>query len=184
MTRRMTLSLIAAGTATLVAGCEKSGNMNDAQRPIIGLESGSGLTFTSSPDGGVMSVLYDSAVIEVLATSPKIAGGEKSQSRNFRMVLGQAPQTLRFQVRGFRTANATDAIKLILKAGDNTLDLTPKSSEGNFTTCVDVTASKPTLDVTLTGTAKQVPSEDVRLDIDSIDIAARKGAPETSPNCV
>lgn len=184
MTARETLALIAAGTAILVAGCDRRGSANDARRPIVGLESGNALSFTSSPDGGVMSLLYDSAVIEIPSASPKIPAGEKSQSRNIRMVLGQAPQTLRFQVRGFRTANATDAIRLSLKAGDNTLDLTPKSSEGNFTTCVDVTASKPTLDVTLTGMVKQVPGEDVRLDIDSIDIAARKGAPETSPNCV
>lgn len=184
MARRETLSLIAAGTAILVAGCERSGNMTDARRPIVGLESGNGLSFTSSPDGGAMSILYDTAVIEIPAASPKIPAGEKSQSRSFRMALGQVPQTLRFHVRGFRAAKATDAIKLSLKVGDKTHDLTPKPAEENFIACVEVTASNPTLDVVWIGTAKQVPGEDVRLDIDSIDIAALKDASEKSPDCV
>jgi hypothetical protein len=180
MTKHFAMLLMAAGSVGLLTGCNPKDGAVGPQRPIVG----SGLSFTSSPDGGALSVLYDTATIEIPGKATAVQGGSKSQTRAFRMVLGQVPQTLRVHVRGARFAAKPEVLGLTFKVGEREIDLTPQPGEDNFVECFEYAASTRTLDVAWTGTVKQVAGEDVRLDLDSIDIAALSGGSPKDPACL
>jgi len=151
-------------------------------RPIIGLENGEAITFTSSPDGGVLSILYDKARVQVLAADPPVPGNVKTLMHRFRVVLGRPAQVLSFNLRGFRSSVAPDGTGLTLAVSGNKIDLTPVLTDQDFDVCADVPVAGRTVDVIWTATARQVPGQETLLELDSIDIAALKaGAKAQKP---
>lgn len=148
-------------------------------RPLIGLESGEGVTFTSSPSGGAISILYDKARVQVLAADPPVPGGMKKLVHRFRLVLGRPAQVLSFDLRGFRNGVTSDRTGLALAVGSKSVDLTPVLANDSFIVCVDFAVTGRTVDVIWTATARQNPGDEATLDLDSIDISAPK--PGTRP---
>lgn len=181
--KRIHAAVFACSGACALLGCSEPAWTPKSDRPIVGLESGQAVTFTSSPDGGALSVLYDTATIEIPGSAKSIPSGAKAQSRDFRMVLGNPPRTLRFQIRGFRTDFAPGEISLAFVAGGKTFDVSSKLDKDNYFACFEVAPTEPTLDVKWTGTVKQKAGQDVRLDIDSIDISALADGAAEAPDC-
>lgn len=164
--------LLAAAIAT--AGCHKSGGGGGTDRSIIGLESADAATFTSSPDGGALSILYDAAKVEILPADPDVPGGVKAQTRRFRLVLGKPEQDLRFIIRGFVKTPKAGGATLHFSVGDKDNDLSGKLGSENFTACFDSKAAGSTLDAAWTSVVAQVRGEQSTFVIDSIDISASK----------
>lgn len=161
----LTTSLLVLG------GCDSSKTAPTSGRAIAGLSAGDGLTFTSTGDGSVLSILYDTAKLENLANASANPKGEVEQSRRFSMVLGRQPVSLRFTLRGFVVA-PVDSASLAVTAGQKSVDLGKSLTGENFTTCFDVAADGPALDVAWIAKLKQVPGQESQLHLDSIDISA------------
>lgn len=141
-------------------------------RPMVGLESGEGVTFTSEPDGSALSILYDQARAEIRASDPATVPS-KTLERRFRIVLGRSAQTLQFQLRGFRT-EGDDRTKLSLVIGARTIDLSPVLSSGTNCAVTRVRVNGGILDVIWTAVANHTVDEDTMIELDSIDILAVK----------
>lgn len=171
-------SIGALATALALSACNGASSGTDAQRPIVGLQSGEGVTFTQVPDGGALAILYDTARVEVLGADKPLKDGSKAQTRRFTLIGGKPGQTYRFEFRGARHVPEGGAASLVVDAGGAKVDLTPALADGNFTACADAAATGTTLDVVWTGSVGQVVGEQSLLDIDSIDITVVKpGAP-------
>jgi hypothetical protein len=168
--------LLAAALA--IAGCKQAGGGSASDRPIIGLESADAATFTSSPDGGALSILYDTAKVEILPDSPDVPGGTKAQTRKFRMVLGKPDQGFRFMVRGFANTPNPGGATLHFNVGGQDNDLSKKIGGENFTVCFNAKSAGSTLDVAWTGAVAQVKGEQSTFVLDSIDISASASGSE------
>lgn len=183
MSRSSCIATTLFASVLLVTGCAKRGDPVELKRPIVGLESGAGMTFTSAPDGSAMSILYDTASIVIPAGVQMKPGESKMQSRSFRLVLGGAPRRLLFEVRGFRAAAKPEAVALTFKVGDKVVDLTSELHQEHLVACFEIEATEPLLDVSWTGTVRHIPGEEGRLDVDSIDISALPGDAAKGRDC-
>lgn len=174
---RVALSLLAS---VALAGCQNKTAMPNADaakwdEPIVGLSSGEGVTFTRSPDGRALSILYDLAEVRIASNAAPISGEWKTQARRFALVLGQNGLKLRVHVRGFRDDGPGDA-QLKFSIGSKSVDLSDQLTAGTFAACFETDLADQAADVAWSAGARQVQGKDRLLVIDSIDISAQSAA--------
>ena len=163
---------ICAMAAGLLAGCHHEQRPTTSARPIIGLERGDALTFNPSPDGSQLTVLYDTAVVEVRSGEvPQDGSGQLAQSRGLRMLLGTPSQTLRIETRGALVAADPQALAFTLAVGDQQFDLAPGLAGDTGSACVLARVTGTAVDLRWTAAVRHSAAEDRRFDLDSIDIA-------------
>ncbi|WP_156424940.1 hypothetical protein [Novosphingobium fuchskuhlense] len=190
MSRKALLASCLAATA-FVSGCSPQ---KPAHKPAFsGLLAGDGITFTSSPDGSTLSLLYDQFEIKTGAVVEKgTINKDRVAQRGFTLgVIGpngsgsaKAQEAIQLFVRGFHHAPA-GSWSLKVEAPGGPIDITPKGSDEPFTACLALAADKAAIPVRVTMTLKAPVPSDTQVTVDSIDIARTggdlKGPPGSCP---
>jgi hypothetical protein len=162
--------------AFVLSGCGRLGNNTESdqdfvKQKIVGLGSGEGVTFTRSPDGSAISLLYDNFDVRIPAADATKPSGGKTQTRRFTLVSGQVPASLAVWLRGYHNA-APGSSKLLVKAGKYTHAIELGRDEDGLVECVLITPTEHVTAFSIIASLQPDKSRDGQISIDTIDIAA------------
>lgn len=154
---------------TLVAACKNDQSSSSENTPtMLGLTAGNAVTFSMTPDGDALSLLFDNNQL-VWSALEKVTSKEKVSERQVVIATSKADSTMRIYVRGYFKAPKDSARITLIVAGTN-IDLTPNIKKENFAFCTDAKFVEQHTPVTVRMNLRQVAGEDSSIAIDSIDI--------------
>ena len=184
---RSIIGTILAASLTLSACGRGAPEEEDGAARLVGLAQGDNVTFTRTPDGGALSLLYDNAVLAAATSDAKLKEGDSApMDRRFTLVAAGSPASARFWVRGFRSEAAKTATLAFVAKTAAAIDLTPQIADENFTACFDLALDSAETPIQWKAAVAVPPAgETAELHIDSIDIGllAKDSPPLVSGTC-
>jgi hypothetical protein len=136
---------------------------------IVGLSQASTASFGRSPQGELLSVLYDSAILDWTPKGPDADKETKSLTCSCTVETVGEAGLLRIWVRGFVFGQPENGANLKFTAGSQTTDLTAQLDEENYLACLDLPLTEGGTRIEWTMELRKPPQDSAKLTIDSID---------------
>lgn len=166
-----TLVPVAFLAMTGFTACTQQAPDNGPNR-IVGLTRGSG-SFIMTPDGGALSILYDSATLEYAPGGKAAAAKRKAFAADITLLSAAPKLPLRFYVRGFAVTPGPDQAALVFSIGGKAVDISNQIKGEDFTACFDADLDSVSTPIGWRAILTVVEGQSGLMQVDSVDISVR-----------